>query len=1088
MAHPLNRPQFDPVKGVVTEGYGILQPRVGVSLPSAGRSWFVKLFAGDVGIDPYTRAVSDVYQDVFGEGSFIGKGIYDVDAFQQAVAGRFPENTVLSHDLIESCHARSALVSDVELYEEYPSRYSADITRRHRWIRGDWQIAQWLLPRVPGPDARRIANPLSGLSQWKILDNLRRSLVPAGLLLLLLGNWVLLSGLGAAAPLPVLGIITLPALLAATVELFHKSRDVSLGLHLRGLAGSTGRQLGQALLTFVFLPYDAFISLDAVVRTLVRLLFTRKRLLEWQTAGDAERTARGGPVGFYATMWVAPVVALACGSFLAWVQPAQLPFAAPILALWLASPWIAWRISQPIGPSSAPDLEPNQVAFLRRTARKTWRFFETFVTAQEHWLPPDNFQEEPVPVLASRTSPTNMGLALLANVAACDFGYLPVGQLVQRTQDALDVMRGLERHRGHFFNWYDTRTLKPLLPLYVSSVDSGNLAGHLLTLGQGLAELQAQPILTPQVFAGLADTVGIVHELKGGSSELERIEAELAQPPLTLRAGFDLLRRVTERVAVLAAALDAGAGEELKRWTQTLERNCRDHLADSLFLAPWLALASDSATLPAKLAQLDRAPTLRQVAELDQSLCPSLAAALQALATEPASSRKPEEEARLARWLRCLRKAGSRARQRILALETLARQSAEMAGMDFGFLFDPARKLFSIGFNVTERRGDASFYDLLASEARLCSYVVIAQGQVSQDHWFSLGRLLVALGGDPVLASWSGSMFEYLMPLLVMPNYEHTLLGQTCTGAVRQQIHYGRLRGVPWGVSESGYNRTDVHLNYQYRAFGVPGLGLKRGLAEDLVIAPYATAMALMVAPREACDNLEQLAAEGRQGAYGFYEAVDYTPSRLPPGQSSITIRSFMAHHQGMSLLALAYRVLDRPMQRRFLSCPALRAADLLLQERVPNTTAKVLSEEYELVKSRRFAGDGEGLMRVFANPELRAPEVHLLSNGRYHVVVSNAGGGYSRWRDLAVTRWHEDATRDCWGTFIYLRDVATGESWSAAHQPCRRATKHYEAIFTQARAEFRQHHAGLEIHTEISVSPEDDVEPAPSDSHQPFP
>ena len=1077
MAHPLNRPQFDPVKGVVTEGYGILQPRVGVSLPSAGRSWFVKLFAGDVGIDPYTRAVSDVYQDVFEEGSFIGKGIYDVDAFQQAVAGRFPENTVLSHDLIESCHARSALVSDVELYEEYPARYSADINRRHRWIRGDWQIAQWLLPRVPGPDARRIANPLSGLSQWKILDNLRRSLVPAGLLLLLLGNWVLLSGLGAAAPLLVLGIITLPALLAATVELFHKPRDVSLGLHLRGLAGSTGRQLGQALLTFVFLPYDAFISLDAVVRTLVRLLFTRKRLLEWQTASDAERTARSGPVGFYATMWVAPVVALACGSFLAWVQPAQLPFAAPILALWLASPWIAWRISQPIGPSSAPDLEPNQVAFLRRTARKTWRFFETFVTAQEHWLPPDNFQEEPVPVLASRTSPTNMGLALLANLAACDFGYLPVGRLVQRTQDALDVMRGLERYRGHFFNWYDTRTLKPLLPLYVSSVDSGNLAGHLLTLGQGLAELQAQSILTPQVFAGLADTVGIVHELKGGNSELERIEAELAQPPLTLRSGFDLLRRVTERVAVLAAALDAGAGEELKWWTRTLERNCRDHLADLLFLAPWLALASDSATLPAKLAQLDQAPTLRQVAELDQSLCPSLAAALQALAMEPASSRKPEEEARLARWLRCLRKAGSRARQRILALETLARQSAEMAGMDFGFLFDPARKLFSIGFNVTERRGDASFYDLLASEARLCSYVVIAQGQVSQDHWFSLGRLLVALGGDPVLASWSGSMFEYLMPLLVMPNYEHTLLGQTCAGAVRQQIQYGRLRGVPWGVSESGYNRTDVHLNYQYRAFGVPGLGLKRGLAEDLVIAPYATAMALMVAPREACDNLEQLAAEGRQGAYGFYEAVDYTPSRLPPGQSSITIRSFMAHHQGMSLLALAYRVLDRPMQRRFLSCPALRAADLLLQERVPNTTAKVLSEQYELVKSRKFAGDGEGLMRVFANPELRAPEVHLLSNGRYHVVVSSAGGGYSRWRDLAVTRWREDATRDCWGTFIYLRDVATGESWSAAHQPCRRATKHYEAIFTQARAEFRQRHAGLEIHTEISVSPEDDVE-----------
>ena len=1078
MAHPLNRPQFDPVKRVVTEGYSILQPRVGVSLPSAGRSWFVKIFAGNVGIDPYTRAVSDVYQDVFQEGSFIGKGIYDVDAFQQAVAGCFPENTVLSHDLIEACHARSALVSDVELYEEYPSRYNTDINRRHRWIRGDWQIAQWLLPRVPGPDARRIANPLSGLSQWKILDNLRRSLVPAALLLLLLGNWMLLPGLGATGPLLAILIITLPAWLSVAVELFRKPREVSLALHLRGLLGSFGRQLGQALLTFVFLPYDAFISLDAIGRTLVRLLFTRKRLLEWQTASDAEQLAHSGPAGFYATMWIAPFVALACGSFLALMQSSQLPLAAPILALWLASPWIAWRISQPIEPSAAPELKPRQLAFLRRTARKTWRFFETFVTAQENWLPPDNFQEEPIPVVASRTSPTNMGFALLASLAACDFGYLSVGQLMRRTHNALDAMQRLERHRGHFFNWYDTRTLTPLLPLYVSSVDSGNLAGHLLTLGPGLMEFQAQPILTPQVFAGLSDTVGILHELIGKNSELEQLKAELAPPPSTLRAGFDLLQRVTARATTSAAALPEGAEDELKWWTQALERNCREHLEDLLFLAPWLTLATGSAgQVSGKLAQLDQSPTLRQVSELDQSLCPLLEAALQVLATEPASSRKSEAEAGLAKWLSSLREASSRASQRILGLETLARQTAELAGMDFSFLFDPARELFSIGFNVTESRCDASFYDLLASEARLCSYVAIAQGQVPQEHWFSLGRLLVALRGDPVLASWSGSMFEYLMPLLVMPNYENTLLDQTCKGAVRQQIKYGQLRGVPWGVSESGYNRIDVHLNYQYRAFGVPGLGLKRGLAEDLVIAPYATMMALMVAPREACDNLEQLTAEGREGAYGYYEAVDYTPSRLPRGKSSVTIRSFMAHHQGMSLLALAYRLLDCPMQRRFLSCPALRAADLLLQERVPNTTAKVLCEEYELAKSRKFARNGKGLMRVFTNPDLRAPEVQLLSNGRYHVVVSSAGGGYSRWRELAVTRWHEDATRDCWGTFIYLRDVATGEFWSAAHQPCRCATKRYEAIFTQARAEFRQHHAGLEIHTEISVSPEDDVE-----------
>jgi cyclic beta-1,2-glucan synthetase len=1074
MAHPLNRPRFDPVKGVVTEGYSILQPRVGVSLPSAGRSWFVKLFAGDVGIDPYTRAVSDVYQDVFQEGSFIGKGIYDVDAFEQAVAGRFPKNTVLSHDLIEACHARSALVSDVELYEEYPSRYNTDVNRRHRWIRGDWQIALWLLPRVPGPDARRIANPLSGLSQWKIFDNLRRSLVPVALLLLLLGNWILLPQLGAIGILLVASILTLPTLLACGVDLFRKPPEVPVNLHMRGLFASCVRQLCQSLLTLVFLPYDAFICLDAIARTLFRLLITRKRLLEWQTSSEAERTARSGLGGFYTTMWIAPVVALACGGFLVWTRAGELPLIGAVLGLWLASPWIAWRISQPIRPSRIPELKPKQIAFLRATARRTWRFFETFVTARENWLPPDNFQEEPSPIVASRTSPTNMGLALLSNLAACDFGYLSVGQLLQRTSDALDVMQRMERHRGHFFNWYDTRTLKPLLPLYVSSVDSGNLAGHLLTLGPGLVELQGTSVLAPQVFAGLHDTLRIVLSLTKDDPDLAQLGLELARPPRQLSAGFDLLRRLEARATTFLAALPEHADAELQWWAQALARGCRDHLDDLAFLAPWLRATPGS--MPPVLGKLDEVPTLRQLATYDQSLCPAIEAALDDV-SDTAHPLQEAERSALAQWLRCLREGSKHATQRTLDLKHLARQSAELAEMDFGFLFDPARELFTIGYSVTDRRADASFYDLLASEARLCSFVVVAQGKVPQDHWFSLGRLLVSVGGDPVLASWSGSMFEYLMPLLVMPTYENTLLDQTCKGAVQQQIKYGQLRGVPWGVSESGYNRTDAQMNYQYRAFGVPGLGLKRGLAEDLVIAPYATAMALMVAPREACDNLERLAADRRQGAFGFYEAVDYTPSRLPPGQSSATIRSFMAHHQGMSLLSFAYCLLDCPMQRRFSAWPAFRAADLLLQERVPNTTAKVLSEDYELVKSREFVDSSEGLMRVSTNPSLAVPEVHLLSNGRYHVVVSNAGGGYSRWRDLAVTRWREDATRDCWGTFIYLRDMATGEFWSAAHQPCGLASKRYECIFTQARAEFRQQHAGLEIHTEISVSPEDDVE-----------
>ncbi len=1101
MAHPLNQPVFDDARGIVAEGYSILQPRVGVSLPGARRSWFVRLFAGDAGIDPYTREVSDVYQDVFREGSFIGKGIYDVDAFQRALRGRFPENTVLSHDLLEACHARSALVSDVEFYEEYPCRYNVDVDRRHRWIRGDWQITQWLLPRVPGTDARRIANPLSVLSQWKILDNLRRSLVPIALVLLILGSWGLFPEHGALGAGLVIVILTLPGLLAAVVSLLRKPNDLPWGMHLRAGARSFPRQLAQILLTLAFLPYDAFISLDAIGKTWLRLLVTHKRLLEWRTSGDSERAGHAGLAGFYRTMWFAPGIALGGGLFLATRQPELLTWALPILGVWLAAPGIAWWISRPI-ESVSPDLTAEQLTFLRHTARKTWYFFETFVTARENWLPPDNFQEIPAPTIAARTSPTNMGLALLANLAALDFGYLSAGVLIRRAQDTFATLQRLDRHRGHFYNWYETRTLRPLPPLYVSSVDSGNLAGHLLTFAAGLREQADDRKLPQTIFAGLRDTVDVLRELTGEDAELKILDADLRNAPSGLRAAFKLLEKAAGQAARIVASR-ISAREEIKGWAQTLKRNCDDHLEDMLFLAPWLALpdiknrtrgpdiptpssfvpkesksllSPGSADLEETFARLDQALTLREVSLLDQSLRPLIEAVLQDLSAKNSPSQE-EECARLRELARFCGEAADHARQRLFALETLAAQSDTLAAMDFTLLFDPVRDLFSIGFNVTDRRSDAGFYDLLASEARLCSYVAIALGQVPQEHWFSMGRLLVAAQGEPILVSWSGSMFEYLMPLLVMPNYENTLLDHTCKAAVRQQIEYGKVRGVPWGISESGYNRTDAQLNYQYRAFGVPGLGFKRGLAEDLVVAPYASALALMVAPRAACENLQRLAGEGRAGAYGFHEAVDYTPSRLPPDETSVTVRSFMAHHQGMSLLALDNLLRDYPMQRRFMACPLLKAADLLLQERVPKAAAGLLLEDLKLEESRPLDGKVESVMRVFTNPAAPVPEIHLLSNGRYHLAISSAGGGYSRWRDLAVTRWREDSTRDCWGTFVYLRDLATGEFWSAAHQPTLRAGKSYEAIFTQARAEFRRLDAGLETHTEITVSPEDDVE-----------
>ena len=1091
MAHTLNRPQFDQQRGVCVEGYSILQPRVCVSLPSAGQSWFVRLYAGDVGIDPYTRAASDVYQDLFQEGSFIGKGIYDVDAFERAMSGRFPENTILSHDLIESCHGRAGLVSDIQLYEDYPSRYNTDIHRRHRWVRGDWQIARWLWPRVPGANAQSMANPLSPLSKWKIFDNLRRSLVAPALVLLLLANWILVPRLEWVGALVLLGVFCLPVVLASIVEMLRKPKDLPWTLHLKKVGLSAGRQLIQATLSLTFLPYEAFISLDAIVRTVWRLLVSRRRLLQWQTASDAERKLHMSPAGFYLAMWIGPALSLLTLFFLITRHWDQTNMITPILGLWIFSPCIAWSISQPVQPLP-PELNSRQLAFLRRTARRTWRFFETFVTAEENWLPPDNFQEEPVAVLASRTSPTNIGLALLANLAAYDFGYLPVSRLIKRTEDCFATMQRLERYRGHWYNWYNTRTLEPLPPLYVSSVDSGNLAGHLLTLAPGLTELGDQPVLPPQVFAGLRDAIGIMREISPRNAELQKLSADFGKSGETLSGSVELLKTLEKQVAQWNATAQESGNNELGWWRLALERECREHLQDLVYLAPWLELPeevrsvflashqtagkpkeqnrNDLAPLEQKMAALSHSPTLREISELDQSICPLLEETLQ-------TSTDPQKGDALTKWLDCARQASERASQRIHVLETLAAQCTEFANMDFTFLYDRERELFSIGYNAAEHRRDASFYDLLASEARLCGYIAIAQDQVPQEHWFTLGRLLVAPRGEPVLASWNGSLFEYLMPLLIMPNYERTLLDQTYREVVQAQIDYGHLRGVPWGISESGYNRTDAHLNYQYRGFGVPGLGLKRGLAEDLVIAPYATLLSLMVAPRKACENLERLVADGRAGAYGFYEAIDYTPSRLPRGQSSATIRSFMGHHQGMGLLALAYVLLGRPMQRRFISCPSLKACDLLLQERVPNAAAEVLSEDFELADSRKSSSESEGVMRVFNNPGLLSPEVHLLSNGRYHVVVSSAGGGHSRWRDLAVTRWREDATRDCWGTFVYVRDLEAGDFWSVAYQPTLRATKDYEAIFTQGRAEFRHRHAGLEIHTEICVSPEDDIE-----------
>jgi cyclic beta-1,2-glucan synthetase len=1106
MAHPLNRPQYDALRGRVTGGYSILQPRVGISMPSASRSQFAQLFAGEPGIDPYTRAVSDVYQDLFREGSFIGKGIYDIDAFQKSISGRFPENRILSHDLLEAAYARSGLVSDVVIFEDYPAAYAADVSRRHRWIRGDWQIASWVLPRVPGLDGARVSNPISALSRWKILDNLRRSLVPVAMLALLLLGW-LLPGAAVVYTLVVIGIVVLPGLLTAAADLSRRPADLPPHQHARLIARSLWRQLLRDMFALGSLPYDAYLNLDAIARTAMRMLWTRRKLLEWRTASDAQRGARTDPVAYYRAMLVLPAIALVVAIVLALTRRDAWAIAAPFVTLWLVSPLIAWWLSRLAVPPR-PKVSDEDVQFLRTAARRTWRFFETFVASVDNYLPPDNFQEDPPQGIAHRTSPTNIGLSLLASLAAYDFGYITAGEMIGRTGRTLASMEKLQRYRGHLFNWYDTRTLEPLRPLYVSTVDSGNLAGHLLTLALGLNQMAEQKLFHPTVFSGLIATLDVcVDAARGGPSaqaggavaratpevlaKLARCQELLRNVPPTLSSMRMALERLSAGAAEITAEVGSSPAGELRWWADAFLSQCRFALEELNHLAPWIELPPPPqdlwslgsarqigalSNLRDALRRLDDPPTLAATAQLGQSLLPVLDEIIARADSAGDVTLPPQAQD----WLDRLRSAGEaaaeRATHRLSELRLLAARCIEFADIDYGFLYDEDRQLLAIGYNVGEHRRDGSFYDLLASEARLASFVAIAQGKLPQDHWFSLGRLLTSAGGRAALLSWSGSMFEYLMPLLVMPTYGRTLLDETYRAVVERQVEYGRERGVPWGVSESGYHEFDAQLNYQYHAFGVPGLGFKRGLADDVVIAPYASAMGLMVDPHAACENLRRLARDGQIGIHGFYEAIDYTPERVPRGQDSVTVCSYMAHHQGMAFLSFAYFLLDRPMQQRFNSDPAFRATDLLLHERVPKAPA-VYPHSAEVSAARRAPAKPEAGYRVFTTPNTAAPEVHLLSNGRYHVAVSAAGSGYSRWRDLAVTRWLEDPTRDCWGTFCYLRDVETGEFWSAAHQPTLKRATEYETIYSQGRAEFKRRDGDIYTHVEISVSPEDDIE-----------
>ncbi|MBC7788646.1 MAG: hypothetical protein H7Z74_01760 [Anaerolineae bacterium] len=1041
-AHPLNRASYDPAVGRVVSGYGILQPRVGVSLPSAHRSRFASIHSGHPGVDPYTTAISDVYQDLFAEGSFTGKGIYDVEIFEQATHGRFPENTLLSHDLIEGSYARAGLLTDVELYDDYPTRYLTYTRRKHRWIRGDWQLLKWLTSSVPGPDGPE-RNRLSLLSRWKIFDNLRRSTVEVAQLLLLVAGWTVLPG----SPLRWTGItlaaVAAPWVISLLLAMVRPPLDKSWRAYYSAVWRDAATSAHQVALTVAFLPHQAWVSVDAIARTLWRLFVSRRFLLQWQTASQVERAALSGAREAWRVMWPAVVVALAaCGTVAAAAAapneqstplPWQLVGYLPIIGLWLVSPAIAHALSDP-SMRRERRLAPPRRADAMRYAILHWRYFERFVTEETNWLVPDNFQEEPVPVVAMRTSPTNIGLQLLATVSAYDLGFITVEGVTERLELAFRSLERMRRFRGHFYNWYDLHDLRVLEPKYVSTVDSGNLAGHLLALRQACLAIPDDRMPNARIWhaveAAMAAADGTLRDVlaKSGATAEQRRSAE----------------SVTEKIrAVRAEIASAGRVESLG-----------------------ISIDSVMTNLTASLVEVDRMVFRDEQVDMARGWI-TWAIDLVVTHDEKLASTEP------GLTLRERAAQVTAASEQVARLDALANRAYEYATeMDFRFLFDNKRELFSIGYHQTSHTLDSSYYDLLASEARLASFIAIAKNDVPVDHWFRLGRSLTHASGETALVSWSGSMFEYLMPLLVMQSYPSTLLDQTYEGAVRRHAAYCSERDVPWGISESAYNVRDRFQTYQYRAFGVPDLALKRGLSRDLVVAPYASVLAVMVDATFALANLHSLERLGALGAYGFRDAIDYT--RPDAGLGHSVVCTYMAHHIGMSFVALTNALTGQQWKRRFHADPLVRSVELLLHERIPR---RLVLQRAQGAHPEEALPDPElerPAVREFETPDTPEPRIALLGHLPYTIMVSHCGGGYSRYENLAVTRWRADGTRDNTGQFFYVKDVSQSRVWSAAHQPVCATADWYRALLATDRVTFHRRDGDIETRTEIAIVPED--------------
>jgi cyclic beta-1,2-glucan synthetase len=1107
LAHPLNHAEFAADGRSVVAGYTVLQPRVAIKPTSANRSLFSQIFAGSAGFDLYSFAVSDVYQDLFGEGSYVGKGIYDVAAFERSLAGQVRQNTLLSHDLFEGIYGRAALVTDIVLYEEYPWRYLVYTRRLSRWIRGDWQLLPWLFPIV-NTQKGMAPNRLSTINLWKVFDNLRRSLLPPTLLALLAAGWLFLPG----SPLIWTLLVLLPSALPIAVETIQQGKYNLGRLTFKQLLKPTRLPLTRWGLAVLFLPYEALLMLGAIRTTLARLLIARKEMLQWTTAANMSRSF--GLNAHYETwgeMAASLVLTVLLGISTAIFNPTALWVTLPLLVAWLIAPQIAYVISQPVTHITTP-LSETQRRQVIRLARRTWAFFEQFAGPNDHWLPPDHFQESPRGSVAHYTTPTNIGLFLVSTLSAYDLGYMGLLELAVRLRSTFESMEKLEHYRGHLLNWYDSQTLTALPPRYISTVDSGNLAACLITLKQGCLAMTNAPVLGDKQWQGLLVILDILTEalqaldiipnlsreknnhhpaLEPGlprasvesfevelTSIYERVSAIRNQPAawtMTLAwLSGEGWERVSHRLMELLGShpnLQSESLTELQLYLDLMHHHLQDMQRSLDLFAPWLS-------------RLNAPPAPFMQTSAWQDFHDSLPAELPALGEAGAvyariqtalnhfKAQQQDETAR--EWCQKLDDDLSSARMTVTPLLIGFRDLAEQAnaavtGMDFHFLFNERRQVFHIGYNASAERLDPSYYDLLASEARIASLIAIAKGDVPQSHWQHLGRPVTKVNGKQVLLSWSGTMFEYLMPNLFTKNYIGTFLLDSCYAALDAQVSYGQDKQVPWGISESGFFAFDLNLNYQYRAFGVPDVGYKRDLPDDLVIAPYASLMGLSLQPQAVLENMAHLEQLNMLGRFGFYEALDYTKTRLPAGQTHAIVRSYMAHHQGMILMAACNYLSDDVMVRRFHADERIQSVELLLQEKIPQNPPLEyphLDEPADLPEGFRSVNSAPWRVPV----DSPIPQVHVLSQGDASVMITNAGGGYSQWREYALTRWQADTTLDQWGTWIYLQDCESGALWSATCQPIGCAPEHQEVLFYPHKVEFRRWDNGISLCTEITI------------------